>query len=148
MGRIEESMASEALGLREASPSNVRASDDYVQTLALILGYDDKNRIPLRCSPSGVIATASPYLADVVHLTGVGANDAIQGDSVVCTELLVMAHPDNADKIWVRTRKAATVNNALPLDGGDIVGFTVANLRELHGLVVADGDKLIVGYTV
>jgi len=148
VGRQTAPMASEILGVREAQPANVRISDDYLQTLAMILGYDDKNRIPLRCSPSGVLATSSPRLVDVFHWASTGATEAKQGDNLICTEVLCIGHPDNSSKVWVRTNLAATVDNAIPLDAGDVMGFSVRNLNELHALIVASGEKLIVGYTV
>lgn len=148
MGRLDAPMASEILGVREATPRDVRISDTYQQALSLMLAYDDKNRIPLRCSPSGVLATASPRLVDVEHWTGVGANDTQNGDSIICTEVLCVGHPDNGSKVWVRTRVTATVDNAIPLDAGDVIGFSVQNLSDLHALIVTAGEKLIVGYSI
>lgn len=85
-------------------------------------------------------------IQDIEHFTGSGANDEQQGSSVVCTELLVMAHPDNAGRVWVRTGVVATVNNAWPLEAGEILSFNVDNLSELQMLIVTSGEKLIVAY--
>ncbi len=87
-------------------------------------------------------------LQDVLHYTGVGANDTQQGDSVACTELLIMGHPDNTGKVWVRAgTELATVNNAWPLDAGEVMSFNVSNLSDLQMLIVVSGEKLIVART-
>lgn len=85
-------------------------------------------------------------LQNIEHFTGSGANDTQQGSSAVCTELLVMAHPDNTGKVWVRASMVATVNNAWPLAAGEILSFNVDNLSELQMLIVVSGEKLIVAY--
>ncbi len=85
-------------------------------------------------------------LQDILHFTGSGANDAQQGSSVVCTEILCTGHPDNTGKVWVRTGAVATVNNSWPLAAGEVFSFGVNNLSELQMLVVVDGEKLIVAY--
>lgn len=85
-------------------------------------------------------------LQNILHFTGSGANDTQQGSSVVCTELLCMAHPDNTGKVWVRTGVTATVNNAMPLAAGEVFSFNVDNLSELQMLIVVSGEKLIVAY--
>lgn len=147
MGRIEESMRSPTLGLRETKPSDVRVSDDYIQTIALIVGMCTSGRVALRASPTGIGFNAGAPLVDVEHWTATAPNDTINGDNIQCTEILCVAHPDNAGRIWVRTKEAATTANAIPLDAGDIVGFTVDNLKDVHSLIVASGDSLIVGYS-
>lgn len=85
-------------------------------------------------------------MQEIEHFTGSGANDEQQGGDVVCTELLVMGHPDNGDTVWVRTGAVATVNNAWPLAAGEVFSFNVDNLSELQMLIVVDGEKLIVAY--
>lgn len=148
MGRVTQSMQSTELGLRTPTPSNVNVSDDIRQTLAQILGYFENQRVLLKASPSGVLAVASPRLANVVHYTATAPNAAKQGAELPCTELLCMAHPDNTGRIWVRTMTTAAANNAFPLDKGDIVGFSVENLNQMYALIVANGDTLIVGYSL
>ncbi len=85
-------------------------------------------------------------IQDIEHFMGVGGNDTQGGSNVVCNELLVMGHPDNTEKIWVRTGDVATVNNAWPLDAGEVLSFNVDNLLELQILIVVNGEKLIVAY--
>ena len=141
-------MGSERLGIRPPLASQIPVAEQVVQTLAQLLGHHQGNRIVLQASPSGILYVASPYLADVVHFTGVGANDTQQGNNVACTEVVCIGHPDNTGKVWVRTKQVATVNNAIPLDAGDIVGFSVENMSDLQMLIVVAGEKLIVGYSL
>jgi len=85
---------------------------------------------------------------DVFHWTAAAPNTPKQGDNIACTEVLCTAHPDNTGRIWVRTRSTAAANNGFPLDAGDSIGFSVENLSDLYALIVANGDTLIVGYSL
>lgn len=85
-------------------------------------------------------------IQDIKHYTASGANDTQQGDTAACSEILCMAHPDNADKVWVRTGAVATTSNAWPLAAGELFSFNAENLNELQMLIVVDTEKLIVAY--
>lgn len=148
MAKATLPIASDGLRLHPPLPSQIPVSDELRQTLALLLGYHQGDRLPLACSPSGILFTTSPRLVDVFQWTAAAPNADKQGDNIVCTELLCMAHPDNTGRIWVRTKTAAAANNAFPLDKGDPIGFSVENLSELRALIVANGDTLIVGYSL
>lgn len=148
MQEIQTPLRCPELDVKGHPDSPLTLSDKVQQTLSIVTGFWKNKRTLLKSSPSGILFTASPQIDDIVHYTGSGANDDVQGDAKPCTEVLVMAHPDNGSKIWVRTKEAATVNNAWPLDAGDTVGFTITNLSMLHALVVADGEKFIVAYTM
>jgi len=141
-------MGSEVLGIKPPLPSQIPVAEQLVQTLAQLLGHNAGNRVVLKASPSGVLYTASARLTDIVHLTSSAPNQQKQGDNIAATEIICQAHPDNAGRIWVRTRKDAATNNAFPLDKGDVIGFSVENLSELHALIVSNGDTLIVGYSL
>ena len=141
-------MGSERLGIRPPLPSQIPVAEQLVQTLAQLLGYHNGERVVLKASPSGILYNASPALTDVFHWTAAAPNEAKHGLNIVATEVLCIAHPDNTGKVWVRTKKAATVDNAIPLDAGDMIGFSVENLQDLHALMVVNGEKLIVGYSL
>jgi len=141
-------MASERIGIRPPQGSQIPVAEQVVQTLAQLLGHNAGERIVLIASPSGILYTASPRLSDVFQWTAAAPNTAKQGDNKAATEILCMAHPDNTGRIWVRTKTAAATNNAFPLDKGDVIGFSVENLQELRALIVANGDTLIVGYSL
>ena len=147
MGNINKPMDIPELNIKPPIEGKVRLSEDMQQTLALLAGYGDNARKLLRASETGVLNVTSARIKDIKHYTGVGANDTQTGDNVPCTECLVMAHPDNTGKVWVRPDKTATVNNAWPLSVGEVVGFTLDNLKQLNMLIVVAGEKLIVAYT-
>ena len=148
MPTMQLPMGSERLGIRPPLPSQIPVAEQVVQTLAQLLGHYNGERVVLKASPGGILYSASPALTDVFHWTAAGANDTMHGDNIVATEVLCIAHPDNTGKVWVRTKKVATVDNAIPLDAGDIIGFSVENLQDLQALIVVNGEKLIVGYSL
>lgn len=146
MSDIRKSMDVTELNIQPPLSGKTRLSDDMQQTLSLLTALGADKRRPLRCSESGMLNVASPRIKDVVHYTGSGANDTQTGGDVSCTEVMVIAHPDNSSKVWVRPNTTATVNNAWPLDAKGVVSFTLDNLSQLNMLIVGDGDKVIVAY--
>jgi len=116
------------------------------QTLALLAAYGINKRIVLRGSELGVLNVTSARIKNIVHYTRSGVTEEIQGDNVTCSEVIVIGHPDNTGKIWVRTDAVATVDNAVPLDAKDRVGFSVNNLSELQLFVAVDNETAIVMY--
>ncbi len=148
MAKMTMPLASDQVGLRPSLSSQIPVSDELRQAIAMLFGFSQGERVALNATPSGILYTTSPRLVDVFHWTAAAPNTAKQGDNIACSELLCMAHPDNTGRIWVRTKTAAAANNAFPLDKGDIIGFSVENLSELRALIVANGDTLIVGYSL
>ena len=147
MGGINKPMNIPELNLEPPISGKLRLSEDMQQTLALLTGYGDNKRVILKASESGVLSVSSARIADIVHYTGVGVNDTQVRADVACTEVMIMAHPDNTGNIWVRPDLTATVNNAWPLAAGEIIGFTLDNLKQLNMLIVVAGEKVIVGVT-
>ena len=148
MPNINKPMGVPELNLKPPIDGKVRLSEDMQQTLALLTAYGINQRKLLRASESGVLHVASARIKDIKHYTGVGANDTQTGDNVSCTECLVMGHPDNTGKVWVRPDKTASVDNAWPLAKSEVVGFTLDNLKQLNMLIVVDGEQVIVAYTI
>lgn len=148
MSHIRKSMQIPELDLKPPIEGAIRLSEDMQQTLAMLVGYSVNQRVLLKASPQGVLRTTSPRLIDCKHYPGVGVNDHPDLDDLPCTEVMVMAHPDNTGTIWVRNGIAATVNNAWPLASGDAVGFSVDNVKQLSILCVVDGDTAIVAITL
>lgn len=144
MGDIGKPMGISGLNLKPPIDGKVRLSADMQQTLALLTAYGVSERKLIRASESGVLNVASARIKDVVHYTRDGVDEEIQGDRVPCTAIIVLAHPDNTGKVWVRTDKIATVNNAVPLDAKDRVGFSVNSLADLHLFIAVDGETAIV----
>lgn len=147
MGNINKPMTIPELNLKPPMDGRVRLSEDMQQTLALLSAYGISKRVLLKASESGVLNVTSARIKDIVHYTGSGANDIQSGDDIPCTECLVLGHPDNTGKVWVRSSTTATINNAWPLAAGEVVNFTLDNLKQLKMLIVVDGEKVIVAYT-
>lgn len=134
------------LNLQPPPEGGIQLSEDMQQVLSCLTGFVQNKRVLLKASPSGVLETASARIQDIVHFTGVGANDTQQGNDIPCTEIMCMGHPDNTGKVWARTASVATVDNAWPLGAGEVLNFSVDNMRDLQMLIVVAGEKLIVAY--
>lgn len=147
MNKLNMPMDGRHLRIVPPWPSQITVDDRIGQTLAMLIGLSYNEAVPLHASPSGVLYQATPRIAEIEHWTATGANQTFTGSDVVSTSVLCLAHPDNSGRVWVRPRIAATVNNAVPLEGGAIAGFTVENLNWLHALIVVSGDTLIVAYS-
>lgn len=133
--------------LNQPEQQGLPLSTQIQQALSVLVALCQNERVSLQASPSGMLFTSSPPIQDIVHFTGSGANDTQQGSDTPTTFVACMAHPDNASAVWVRPNKTATVDNAWPLESGEVVGFTMKNLKQLNMLIVGDGEKLIVAYT-
>ena len=127
-------------------PSQISVTPELQQALSLILGYAMGKRVPLVASSGGVLSVSSPRIKDVFHKTSAAPNEAYQGPSVPCTEIVCLAHPDNLSRIWVRAMTTATVNNSVPLSAGESFGFVVENLSDLRALIVGNAETLIIVY--
>jgi len=147
MHDINKPMDVAGLRLQPPITKTVKLTADMQQTLALLTAYGDSARKLLRASESGVLNTASAKLKDIVHYDRVDPANPTQGDDITCTECLIMAHPDNVGKVWVKPHAAATTANAWPLDATDVVSFSLDNLNQLRFNIVTDNDSLIVAYT-
>jgi len=148
MPDIRKPMGIDELNLKPPIDGKVRLSDDMQQTLALLTAMGVTGRKLMKCSESGVLYTGSAKVKGVWNKTGSGADDDLVGDDIACSECVVMANPDNPDKLWVKPYGVASVDDGVPLDAGDAVNFTVTNLNQIHVNVVADGDKVIVIYSI
>lgn len=126
----------------------VQLSENMQQVLSLNTAFWRNQRVVLKASPTGVLFTCSPQLEDIIHVTGVGADDLYQGDNIKCSEVMVMGHPDNTGNVWVRTKAVATVDNAWPLAAKEVMGFSITNLNMLHLLIKLDTERAIIAYTL
>lgn len=146
MSRIGRPMKVPELDLQPELTGGIELSDNMQQTLALVTAFWRNQRVVLRASPTGALFTTSPQLQDIFHATADEANYVYQGSNKPCSELLVMGHPDNNGKVWVRSHTVATVNNAWPLDAGEVIDLSVTNLNMLHLLIVEDTEIAIIAY--
>ena len=147
MPDINKPMDVPELNLKPPIDGKIRLSADMQQTLALLTAYGDNARKVLRASESGVLNVTSARIKDIVHYDRTDPVPMTEGDNVSCTECLIMAHPSNIDKVWVRPYKAATTENAWHLSAGEVINFTLDNLQQLKMNIVANGDGIIVAYT-
>jgi len=147
MAKIRKPMQIPDLKLSPPIEGAVRLSDDMLQTLAQLVGYDVNTRKLLRCSASGVLSIASPRLIDIQHYERTAILNPLQGDNLPCTEVLVLAHPDNAGRVWVRSGGVAATDNSWPLAAGAVIGFSVDNLTQLKMHFPIQDEILIVAYT-
>lgn len=135
------------LDLRPELAGGVNLSEDMQQTLALLAGYWQYKRVLLKASPSGILFVTSPQVKDIIHVTATDTNFAYQGDNIECSEVMVMGHPDNTGKIWVKAHSAALTTNAWPLDKKEVIGLSITNLNMLNLLIAVNTEKAIIAYT-
>ena len=147
MNQIGTPMKCPELNLSPEPEGGIQLSPDMQQVLSVLTGFVKNKRVLLKASPGGVLETTSARLQDITHYTADQTNYVKQGDNKPCSEIMVMAHPDNTGKVWVRTLTAATTSNSWPLGAGEVINFAVDNLRDLRMLIVVDTEKLIVAYT-
>ena len=146
MTRIGVPLKVPELLLQPEQEGGIELSDDMQQVLSLLTAFSENRRIVVKASPVGALRTTSARIIDIKHFTADGDNDTQQGLDVPCSEVMCMGHPDNEDKVWVRSLSTATTSNAWPLGAGEVVNLSVDNFRDLQMLIVADTEKLIVAY--
>lgn len=135
------------LPLKPEQTGKIKVSDGMQQTLASVLGWDGSSRKLLRAALSGVLQTTSPQVQAIVHKTSTGPNEVVIFDSIPITEVMVMAHPSNAEKVWVSVGVTPTTANGWPLDNGDVLNISIDNLNKLKLLIVTSGNAAIIMYT-
>jgi len=147
MPDIHKALRIPELNLRPPITGKIRLSEDMQQTLALLTAHGNNQRVLLKATEKGVLHTVAPQIKDVVVVTANTTPYAWQGGDILCTEIVVMADLDNADRVWVRPNSAASDANGWPLDKGEPFGFTLSNLNQLHVTIETSGEKAIIAYT-
>lgn len=148
MAHIGTPMKIPELSLMPEPESGIELSKDMQQTLALMTAFWKNQRVVLKASPSGILFTTSPQLEDIFHVLADQNDYVYKGSDLKCSEIMVMGHPDNTGNIWVRSKVAATVDNAWPLAAKEVMGFTVTNLNMIHLLIKLETEKAIIAYTL
>lgn len=136
------------LNLIPEQQGGVQLSEDMQQTLALLTAFFLNKRVVLKASPAGMLYVAGPPMVDCFHITATGAAYTYQGENIPCSEVLVVAHPDNTGRVWVKPNATATVNNAIPLDAGDSLPVSIFNLNMLNLLIATNGEKALIAYSL
>ena len=135
------------LDLKPDPTGGIQLSENMQQVLSLLTGFWRNKRVILKASPSGVLFVTSPQIKDIFHVVADQANDTYQGENIPCSEVMVLSHPDNAGRIWVKPYQAATANNGWPLDAKGVVGLSITNLNMLNLLIIGDTEEAIIAYT-
>jgi hypothetical protein len=148
MPAIGTPIALPELNLQPEQAGAVQLSEDMQQTLAMLAGFWLNKRVLVRVSPTGMVYVTDPPISDVYHVTATGTAYTCKGDDKPCSVALVIAHPSNTGKVWVRPNDTATVDNAIPLDAGDAVPISITNLNQLQLLIAVSGEKAIVAYSL
>lgn len=146
MNTIGNPMTIPELDLKPEPTGGIQLSEDMQQTLSLLTAFWLNKRILLKASPSGILFTASPQIKNVFHVTASSGNYVYQGDNIECTEIMIMGHPDNTGKVWIKPHDIAATTNAWPLNKGDAICLSITNLNMLNLLIVTNGEKAIVAY--
>lgn len=120
---------------------------DLPKRVSIIAIYDGSTGRLARGHPSGCIATASMRIRDIFHVTATDANHDYQGTDIKCTEVMIMGHPDNAGRVWVKNDEGATNANGWPLGASDSVVLSIETLLNLHLRIENDTEKAIIAYT-
>lgn len=136
------------LDLRPEPTGGIQLTEDMQQALSLLVGYWKNKRVLLKASPSGALFVTSPQIKDIFHVTATSGNYAYQGENIECSEVLIMGHPDNTGRVWVKPNGTAATTNAWPLNKDDVVGLGITNLNMLNLLIVTDTEKAIIAYTL
>lgn len=148
MSEIHTPLRIEGLDIKPPLSGALQIDPKMTQSMSLLMGFWKNKRIPLKCSPSGILLTCSPPLDNILHVPATTDNFAIQGGNIPCSEVLIMGHPDNTGRVWIGKNNPATVNNSWPLEGGDVANFSVTNLNQLYGLIVNNTERIIFAYSV
>ena len=135
------------LKLQPPIAGKVQLSDDMQQTLALLTGYSDSERVLLKATETGVLNTASPQIKDIVVLQAADPVFSWVGGDFPCSEIAVIAGLDNTGRVWVRPYSVASAANAWPLEKGESFGFTVSNLNQVHVTIETTTEIAIIAFT-
>ena len=147
MPAIGTPIAVPELNLMPEQQGGVALSEDMQQSLALLTAFFLNKRVVLKASATGMLYVTSPHVQDCYHVTATEASYTYQGYDKPTSEVMVMAHPDNTGRVWVKPYETATVNNGIPLDAGDAIPVSISNLNLLNLLIAVNGEKAIIAYS-
>lgn len=147
MAKSKKTLPFDDLELIPPVTGSLDISENVQQTLSLLSGFDGVQRRLLKVSSGGVLFVAAPRVKDILNLLADQTTYNWQGDNIETCDVLIRAHPNNNDRVWVNIDEAAAPDTGYPLDGGEWVNWTVSNLKNLHVHIVTDTEKAIVVYS-
>lgn len=147
MPEIIKPLTFEDLPTRPPLVGRPKISDDIQQTAALLVGWDKSTRRLVYVNPSGVLHTAEPPVKAVINITAPSTGYTWYGDDIKTSEVIVKAHIQNGNRVWVNVGDVAASNVGFPLDAGEWLKIAVNNLAVLHLFFDAETEKAIILYT-
>ncbi len=135
------------LPIKPELTGKIKITDEMQQTLATLMGWDGSARRLVKTSRSGSLQTSASRFAGILTETSDAPNQIQTFSNVPTTEVMIMGHPDNGEKIWVNVGTNPTTANSWPLDAGDVIQLSIDNLEQLKIFVVTNGNQVIVLYT-
>lgn len=122
----------------------LEVDDKAIQTLAAMFGWDGDARRLITCASRGSMYSVSPAVHTIMNEASVAPGENMTFDNLLTTEVMIMANSANTGDVWVNVGVAAAVDTGWPLHSGDIVTFSINNMKDLHIHVVTSGDKVII----
>lgn len=147
MGEVRSPFELVDLVIKPPLKSNPIISDDIQQVLATLVGFDGTLRHILRSTPTGILQTVNPIAKKFINIPIGDAGRLYQGADIRCSEVLVRAHPENTDKVWVNIYAVADIDVGWLLKENEHIVLTLTNLSHLHLKLDGAGDKAMILYT-
>jgi hypothetical protein len=148
MNTIGSPLPCPELNLQPEPTGGIELTESMQQVLATLTGFWRNYRVLLKASPAGILSVGCALIQDILHVTATSANYTYTGPNVVCSDILVMGHPDNTGRVWVKPNATASTANAWPLNKGDVLNLGIYNLNMLNLLIAVDTEKAIIAYTL
>lgn len=136
------------LHLTPETDRGVELDKGMKQVMSLLTAYCGEQRVTLRATDRGILFVTTPQIVDIIHVNGVATFFTYQGNNLVCSEVMIMSHPENALTVWVRPHKVAANDNAWPLAPKEVLNVSITNLNMLHILFGNETDTAIIAYTM
>lgn len=146
MARIGTPLKTPTLNLQPESEGGIELSKDMQQVLSLLAGFWRNQRNVIGSTPNGALFVTSFQVQDVVIYTATGDSEDKQFDNIPCSECIILAHPDNTDRIYFRPHTVATSSTGFPLDAGDYISVGITNLDMININLAKTGDKVVILY--
>jgi len=144
MLKIQIPFGLNGLALKPEIKGQQEVDEKLIQTLATLFGFDGAGRRLLTCSLSGSLHTVSPPVCCIVNKVSTGAAEDMTFGDIPVTEIMIRANPLNTGNVWVNVGASAAVDTGWPLVPGEVILFSVNNMRDVRLHVVTSGDKVII----
>lgn len=146
MGTLGTPVGDRDLTITPSPGSQPRTADVYQQSLSLMLGMAKGNRTPVRVCQTGMLMVNDAKMTDIVHYTATSDDFPVVGTVRQVSSVVVMGHPDNSGRVWVRPNGVASSLNGWPLDAGSAMNIAIDCFSQISALIATSGDTLIVAF--